>query len=47
MLVTGASGEIGSAAVQLAKRRGAHVIAVNGISEIDEVREIANKWFGS
>lgn len=33
VVVTGASGGVGSAAVQLAKRRGAHVIAVAGSSK--------------
>lgn len=40
VLVTGASGGVGSAAVQLAKRRGAHVIAVAGSSKADAVRAI-------
>ena len=37
ILITGASGGVGSAAVQLAKRRGAEVIAVCGESKFDEV----------
>ena len=40
ILVTGASGGVGSATVQLAKRRGAEVIAVCGQSKMDRVREI-------
>ena len=39
-LVTGASGGVGSAAVQLAKRRGAHVIAQAGAAKADEVRAL-------
>lgn len=37
VLITGASGGVGSAAVQLAKRRGAHVTAVAGRSKLDTV----------
>tara|TARA_R110002110_G_scaffold138241_1_gene323844 strand:- start:3122 stop:4231 length:1110 start_codon:yes stop_codon:yes gene_type:complete len=40
ILITGASGGVGSAAVQLAKRRGATVIAVCGESKFDEVRQL-------
>jgi len=38
VLVTGASGGVGSAVVQLAKRRGAHVTAIAGSSKLDAVR---------
>jgi NADPH:quinone reductase-like Zn-dependent oxidoreductase len=40
VLVTGASGGVGSAAVQLAKRRGAHVIAVASRSKHDFVASV-------
>jgi len=38
VLITGASGGVGSATVQLAKRRGATVIAVAGESKAEQVR---------
>lgn len=38
VLITGASGGVGSAAVQLAKRRGATVIAIVGAAKLDQVR---------
>jgi NADPH:quinone reductase-like Zn-dependent oxidoreductase len=40
VLVTGVSGGVGSAVVQLAKRRGAYVTAIVGRSKIDLVRNL-------
>ncbi|MET2831198.1 alcohol dehydrogenase family protein [Mesorhizobium shangrilense] len=40
VLITGASGGVGSAAVQLAKRRGATVTALAGQSKADQVRRL-------
>lgn len=40
VLVTGASGGVGSAAVQLAKRRGAVVTAIAGGDKLEQVRSI-------
>jgi NADPH:quinone reductase-like Zn-dependent oxidoreductase len=37
VLVTGASGGVGNALVQLAKRRGANVVALTSVSKIDDV----------
>jgi NADPH:quinone reductase-like Zn-dependent oxidoreductase len=40
VLVTGASGGVGSAVVQLAKRRGAKVIALSSASKFDHLRQL-------
>ena len=40
VLVTGASGGVGSAVVQLSKRRGASVTAICGEEKMDRVREV-------
>ena len=40
LLITGASGGVGSAAVQLAKRRGATIIAIAGDSKAAQLREL-------
>lgn len=40
VVITGASGGVGSAAVQLAKRRGAIVTAVAGANKAEEMREL-------
>ena len=40
VLVAGASGGVGSATVQLARRRGAKVFAIVSASKVDQVREI-------
>jgi len=40
VLITGASGGVGSAAIQLSKRRGATVIAVSGAAKADDVKEL-------
>ena len=40
VLITGASGGVGSAAVQLARRRGAEVIAVASLAKVDDVQAL-------
>lgn len=40
VLVAGASGGVGSAAVQLAKRRGAKVLAITSRAKMDQLREL-------
>jgi len=40
VLVTGASGGVGSAAVQLGKRRGAHVTAIASVAKMDDLRTL-------
>ncbi|THH39142.1 alcohol dehydrogenase [Aliishimia ponticola] len=40
VLITGASGGVGSAAIQLAKRRGAHVTAVTSPAKADDLRSL-------
>ena len=40
VLITGASGGVGSAAVQLARRRNAHVVAITSASKAERVRSL-------
>ncbi len=40
VLITGASGGVGSAAVQLSRRRGAEVVAVAGAAKADDVKAL-------
>lgn len=42
VLITGASGGVGSAAIQLAKRRGAHVTALTSPSKAPELRALGS-----
>jgi NADPH:quinone reductase-like Zn-dependent oxidoreductase len=44
VLITGASGGVGSGLVQLAKRRGARVVAVAGRSKMEAVAELGAEW---
>lgn len=37
VIITGASGGVGAAAIQLAKRRGAHVVAIGGAEKTDQM----------
>ncbi len=40
IVISGASGGVGSALIQLSKRRGAHVIAIAGRSKLEDVRSV-------
>lgn len=40
VLITGASGGVGSAAIQLAKARGAHVVAITSASKVEELKAL-------
>ena len=40
VVISGASGGVGSALIQLAKRRGAYVIAIAGSAKLDQVRAV-------
>ena len=44
VLVPGASGGVGSALIQLAKRRGASVVALSGEAKADQVRDAGSDW---
>jgi len=44
VLVTGASGGVGSALVQLARRRGARVIAIAARSKLDRISKLGAEW---
>jgi len=43
IVISGASGGVGSALIQLAKRRGAHVIAIAGKLKLDDVAVVGAK----
>ena len=40
VLITGASGGVGSAAIQLAQRRGAHITAITSADKIEAIRQL-------
>ena len=40
VLITGASGGVGSAAIQLARRRGAHITAITSADKIEAIRQL-------
>jgi len=40
LLITGASGGVGSAAIQLAKRRGVHVTAMTSADKAEAIRSL-------
>lgn len=44
VLITGASGGVGSAAVQLAKRRACRVVGIAGATKLDELASLGADW---